>query len=157
QSRREALKTSPYGRCVYYCDNDVVDHQVLLIDFPDDITVTFTMHGHSDTEGRTLRWDGTRATLYGDFSDSRPHELRIHEHGGAVEIIRPEAGTSGHGGGDEGLMRTFVRALRGEPSHHLTSARASLESHLMAFAAEQSRHSNQTIDLDEFRRAAGLL
>ncbi len=151
QSRREALKTSPYGRCVYHCDNDVVDHQVILMDFPGDVTVTFTMHGHSDTEGRTMRWDGARATLYGDFSDGRPHELRIHEHGGAVEVIRPEAGASGHGGGDDGLMRTFVRTLRGEPADHQTTARASLESHLMAFAAEQSRHSGQTVDMDAFR------
>ena len=152
QARWQKLETSPYGRCVYHCDNDVVDHQVMIMQFPDDLTVTFTMHGHSDTEGRTMRWDGTRATLYGDFSDGRPHEFRIHDHGSdKVEVIQPQAGTSGHGGGDEGLMNAFVRTLRGESVPHQTSARASLESHLMAFASEESRHTRQAMDMRAYR------
>ncbi len=153
QGRWKQLEVSPYGRCVYHCDNDVVDHQVLSMQFPGDVTVTFTMHGHSDREGRTLRWDGTRATLYGDFSEGRPYELRICDHGsGTVEVLHPESGESGHGGGDEGLMSAFLRTLRGESVPHRTSARASLESHLMAFAAEESRHTQQTIDMAAYRR-----
>ena len=152
QSRWQKLQTSPYGRCVYHCDNDVVDHQVMTLQFPGDVTVTFTIHGHSDTEGRTMRWDGTKATLYGDFSDGRPYEFRICDHGsGNVEVIQPDSGASGHGGGDEGLMNAFLRTLRGEPVLHQTSARASLESHLMAFAAEESRHAKQTIDMNAYR------
>ncbi len=152
QSRWRKLLTSPYGRCVYQCDNDVVDHQVISMQFANDVTVSFTMHGHSDTEGRTMRWDGTKATLYGDFSDGRPHEFRIHDHGtNNIEVIQPQAGLSGHGGGDEGLMNAFVRTLRGEEVPHQTSARASLESHLMAFAAEDSRHMRQMVDMAAFR------
>ena len=99
-----------------------------------------------------MRWDGTRATLYGDFSDGRPHEFRIHDHGtNNVEVIQPRAGASGHGGGDEGLMDAFVRTLRGENVPHRTSARASLESHLMAFAAEESRQSRRAMDMDTYR------
>ena len=120
--------------------------------FGDDVTVTFTMQGHSDTEGRTMRWDGTKATLYGDFSDGRPHEFRIHDHGtNNIEVIHPQAGASGHGGGDEGLMSAFARSLRGEKVPHQTSARASLESHLMAFAAEDSRHTRQAVDMGDYR------
>lgn len=148
--RHEALKTSPYGRCVYRCGNDVVDHQVITLDCEDDVTATFTMHGHSDREGRTMRWDGTRATLYGDFSDGRPHELRIVDHGGAEDVIHPGAGGSGHAGGDFGLMRDFVRALNGQPTEAQTTARASLHSHLLAFAAEASRLSGQTIDFADY-------
>jgi hypothetical protein len=151
-SRWQKLLTSPYGRCVYQCDNDVVDHQVIGMQFGNGLTVTFTMHGHSDTEGRTMRWDGTKATLYGDFSDGHPHMIRIHDHGtNKVEVIHPQAGASGHGGGDEGLMNAFVRTLRGETVAHQTSARSSLESHLMAFAAEESRHSLTTINMSQYR------
>ncbi len=124
EQRWEALKTSPYGRCVYHCDNDVVDHQTLNMEFEDGVTCTFTMHGHSDVEGRTLRWDGTRATLFGDFSDGRPHSIRIVDHGSQrEEVIYPTTGDSGHGGGDFGLMRAFVQSLHGQPSKHSTTAR----------------------------------
>jgi predicted dehydrogenase len=146
EERWEALKTSPYGRCVYHCDNDVVDHQTLNMLFEDGATCTFTMHGHSDVEGRTMRWDGTQATLFGDFSDGRPHSIRIVEHGSQrEEVIYPTTGESGHGGGDFGLMRAFVQSLHGQPSKHSTTARVSLESHLLAFAAEEARREGRVV------------
>jgi predicted dehydrogenase len=145
--RREKLRTSPYGRCVYRCDNDAVDHQVVAMEFEGGTTCAFTMHGHSDREGRTLRFDGTRATLYGDFGYGGVTELRIHPHGGGpVELIRPDVAAGGHGGGDDGLMADFWRALQGEPSAQRTTARASLASHVLAFAAEASRLSGQVVD-----------
>ena len=144
--RWERLKTSPYGRCVYHCDNDVVDHQVVNMQFAGGATCTFTMQGHSEREGRTLRWDGTRATLFGDFSHGRPYEIRIHDHGNAdnPEVIRFDD-DDGHGGGDAGIMRDFVRALHGQTSPQQTTARVSLQSHLMCFAAEESRASGRVI------------
>ena len=145
--RRETLRTSPYGRCVYHCDNDVVDHQVVAMEFEGGATCAFTMHGHSDREGRTLRFDGTQATLYGEFGYGGVTELRIHPHGGGpIEVIRPDSVAGGHGGGDDGLMADFGRALHGESSPQRTTARASLASHLLAFAAEASRLSGQVVD-----------
>ncbi len=147
EERWEKLKSSPYGRCVYRCDNDVVDHQTLNLEFEDGATCTFTMHGHSDREGRTLRWDGTRATLYGDFSEGRPFALRIVDHGSLKEeVLHPAGDGSGHGGGDFGLMRDFVKALNGERTKHQTTARVSLESHLLAFAAEDARREGRVIN-----------
>jgi predicted dehydrogenase len=146
EQRWDALKTSPYGRCVYHCDNDVVDHQTLNMLFEDGTTCTFTMHGHSDVEGRTMRWDGTKATLFGDFSDGRPHSIRIVDHGSQhEEVIYPTTGESGHGGGDFGLMRAFVQSLNGQPSKHSTTARVSLQSHLLAFAAEEARKEDKVV------------
>jgi predicted dehydrogenase len=149
----DALRTGPYGRCVYRTDNDVVDHQVVSMRFESGITATLTMHGHSHEEGRTLRVDGSRATLLGKFSYSESW-LEVHEHGsGAVEqftFASEVEQASGHGGGDDGLMNTFVQAMRGEQAP-LTSARDSLESHLMAFAAEGARLGNVMVDMDKFR------
>ncbi len=138
--RRTALLSSPYGRCVYHCDNDVVDHQVIAMQFTGGATCSFTMHGHSEREGRTMRWDGTRATLYGDFHhEDAPQTFRIVDHAtGAIEVIELPQET-GHGGGDHRLVQDFVAALRGRPSPQQTTARASLASHLLAFAAEDSR------------------
>lgn len=146
--RMEILRTSPFGRCVFHADNDVVDRQVIAMEFDGGVTCTFTMHGHSDFEGRTMRWDGTKATLFGDFTEGRPHEFRIVRHGSTqVETIRPEAGRSGHGGGDAGLLADFVAALHGQSSRSRTSARVSLASHLIAFAAEESRRSGRVVEL----------
>lgn len=150
----EALKRGPYGRCVYHCDNDVVDHQIVNMTFPSGITATLTMHGHSHEEGRTLRIDGSRATMLGKLSHSQGW-LEIHDHldGGVERLTFPTEldRVGGHGGGDEGLMHSFVAAMHGQ-QQPLTSARDSLESHLMAFAAEASRLSNKTVNMKTFRR-----
>jgi len=155
QARRRALESGPYGRCVYRCDNDVVDHQTVSMEFEGGASGVLVMQGHSHREGRTMRYDGTRATLLGYFypTDS---EIQIHDHlTGKVEIIRPELGraeAAGHGGGDEGVMRAFVRAVREGKSEPPTSARASLESHLLAFAAEKARVEGIIVDMDTYRR-----
>ena len=150
----EALRTGPYGRCVYHCDNDVVDHHVVEMTFEDGITATLTMHGHSHEEGRTLRVDGSRATLLGKFTYSQAW-LEVHEHvSGKVTRFRflsEVDQTSGHGGGDDGLMRHFVQVMNGD-APPLTSARDSLESHLMAFAAEEARLEDKTIDFMQWSK-----
>ncbi|MEA3310107.1 MAG: Gfo/Idh/MocA family oxidoreductase, partial [Chloroflexota bacterium] len=64
---RHALETGPYGRCVYHCDNDVVDNQIVNLQMESGATVALFMQGHSHREGRTMRYDGTRATLRGIF------------------------------------------------------------------------------------------
>jgi len=162
EARRHALETGPYGRCVYRCDNDVVDHQTVNMEFQSGVTGVLFMHGHSHEEGRTMRYDGTRATLRGKFGYGFGDAIEIHDHlSGRVERIDPQAGSSGHGGGDVGVMAAFVEALR-DPSKALTTAdsillttsRESLESHLMAFAAEEARVNGSIVHMDDFRRRA---
>ena len=149
EGRLKALRKGPYGRCVYHCDNDVVDHQVVNMELEDDATVTFTMHGHSHNNVRTMRYDGTRATLR---ASEATHEVTVYDHStGNEETIRPGSVGGGHGGGDAGVMNAFVAALRGSGPPPLTSARASLESHLMAFAAERARVEGTLIDMARFR------
>ncbi len=151
---RHALETGPYGRCVYHCDNDVVDHQVVSMQSESGISVTLTMHGHSHEEGRTLRLDGTRATLEGRFNHSQ-NVIMVHDHlTGRTETVYPLGTHIVHGGGDAGLMQAFVRGLREGIRSPLTSAEAALDSHLLAFAAEQARLEGTVIDLAAYRAAA---
>ena len=100
-----------------------------------------------------MRYDGTRATLRGRFG-ARP-AMEIHDHvTGAVEPVDLAGPATGHGGGDAALMAGFVAAVRGEQPP-LTSAEESLESHLLAFAAEEARLSGTVVDMEAFRAAAG--
>ena len=146
-----ALETGPYGRCVYRSDNDVVDHQVVLMRFAGGLSVSLTMQGASHVEGRTIRIDGTRATL---LANEARAEIEIHDHRtGKMERIARPRGVGGHGGGDDGLMRAFVSAINGDRAGVLTSAREALASHLMAFAAEQARVTGEAVDLERYRRS----
>jgi predicted dehydrogenase len=157
QARRVAIETGPYGHCVFRNDNDVVDHQVASLEFQGGATGTFTMHGHSGEEGRSLRIDGTLATLRGVFSATK-QELILTLHdvetalsgGGEIVPISAPAGMAGggHGGGDDGLARAFVTAVRNgardDPMGYL-------ESHLLAFAFETARLEGRVLDMDAFR------
>lgn len=154
EARRAALEAGPYGRCVYRADNDVVDHQTVAMLLDDGTTVNLVMHGHSDEECRTLRVDGADATLYGKFA-AGGHRLRLVDHrsGNGEDIALDDDPGSGHGGGDDGLMAAFLDALDGADDDSAT-ARVSLESHLLAFAAEEARLSGETVDMARFRADA---
>lgn len=147
---REALRKGPYGRCVYHCDNDVVDRQVVLMQFEGGLPVTLTMHGHSHIEYRTTRIEGTRGTLLAEFGTGGSW-VEVHQHhpDRHVRYDTTTAPEQGHGGGDEALMASFVRSLRGETGQALTLARNSLESHRMAFAAEQARLDGGVVRMGE--------
>lgn len=149
----ESLQKGPYGRCVYYCDNDVVDHQVVNMTYKSGISATLTMHGHSNMEGRTIRIDGSHATLFGKFALDESY-IEVWDHRGFLkEKLRFKTeleGESGHGGGDAELMKSFVKSFLGE-QESITSGNSSLESHIMAFAAEESRLNKKVIDMQEYR------
>lgn len=136
----EALKDGPYGRCVYNCDNDVVDHQVSLIEMANGVIVSFTMSAFSAKPHRMIKIMGTLGSLSGDDDES---ELIYHnfQTGGEEKIpLAEEAHHQGHGGGDLGLFEDFLEVEEGKPRpDNLTSLPVSLESHYMAFAAEKSR------------------
>jgi predicted dehydrogenase len=150
-ARLRALQTGPYGRCVYHCDNDVVDHQVVSMEFASGASGALIMHGHSHEYARTMRYEGTRATLLGKFAYGVDSSIEVHDHlNGHAELIAPQTGGGVHGDGDEAIMASFVHSVR-DSSPPLTTARESLESHLMAFAAEEARVGGRIVNLDELR------
>jgi predicted dehydrogenase len=148
----QALQEGPYGRCVYYCDNDVVDNQVVNMEFEGGISVTLTMQGHSHIEHRTTKIEGSRATLTADFGTGGSW-IEVNEHLSDDRIrYDTSAGAAGHGGGDAALMDAFLHSLTsGEDNPSLTTARQSIESHLMAFAADEARLKGTVIDMQEYR------
>jgi predicted dehydrogenase len=151
------LRESPWGRCVWFCDNNVVDHQVIAFDFENDVTGTFTMSAFDS--GRQISILGTEGVLKGGADGTRTGapELWFRAHNSATaEAVAlpssPEDGYAGHGGGDFGIIDALDKILRGDGNgEHLLDS--TLESHFMAFAAERSRREDgRRVFLDEIRR-----
>jgi predicted dehydrogenase len=138
-----ALKTGPYGRCVYFCDNDQVDHQETAIEFENGITAILRMHGHSEIEGRTIRIDGSKGTLKGKFGGKTG--LDIHIHASKKITYKLKADILGHSEGDNRIMENFLQVMNGGKGQ--TDAAESLVSHNMAFAAHESRLENRVVEL----------
>lgn len=148
EAHLEAVRTGPYGRCVWRCDNDAVDHQVVAMEFPGGISATFTMTGLTTGGGRRLRVHGTLGELtYAQGSG----EVLVATFGiDAVRRMPLDRAQDGHGGGDERLFQAFIAAIRDDdPKRIVTSAQAALRSHAMAFAAERSRTQRRQVELAE--------
>ncbi|MFC4115975.1 Gfo/Idh/MocA family protein [Nonomuraea zeae] len=146
----DALRTGPYGRCVYDCDNDVVDHQVVNMEFDGGTTVSFTMTAFTPALHRQTRIFGTRGSIDGDGDRLTVHDF-VTGRSETVET-RPTGDATaagGHGGGDEGLMNAFLSAVATrDRSSILSSPGESLHSHLIAWAAERSRLTGETVTLE---------
>jgi len=144
----QALREGSYGRCAYECDNDVVDHQVVNLEFEGDRTAAFTMTAFNEGGGRRTWLFGTRGALYGD---DRTIEVRDFLTDGkeVIDTRADQAGIlGGHGGGDFWLMKSFVEAVAaGDPKKVLSGPQTSLETHRMVFAAERARRTGRVVEL----------
>jgi predicted dehydrogenase len=148
-----ALLTGPYGRCVYRCDNDVVDHQVVSMEFANQVTATFTMCAFTDDASRTIKLMGTEGEIRGILADKRNEIEILHFPTRTRELLalQPEEGPQGHGGGDSGVMQAFVGLVLANDWHNVpTSAAVSVQSHMMAAAAETSRLERRTIAMPDY-------
>jgi hypothetical protein len=154
EGRIKALKEGPYGKCVFRSKNNVVDHQVVNIQFEDEVTAGFTMSGFTNEITRKITIMGTLGEVAGDL-DKNDIIVKLFSVG-EEQHIKLNNIVGGHSGGDAGLMKYYTRHLKDKVVEGLTSAEVSLLSHIMAFAAEQSRLTGETIDLYEFIRGQKL-
>ncbi len=139
----KALREGPYGRCVYHCDNDVVDRQVVNLELEDGVVCSFVMSAFTANSTRQLKILGTTGHIQADMSK---REIWLWPFGGEAYRVPMEEATSGHGGGDYGLVGDFLKILR-EGGESRSSAKQSLQSHLICFAAEKSRLEGRTVEL----------
>ena len=147
------MKTdNPYARCIYKCDNNVVDHQSVLVNFASGATGTHNMVGGSAEPRRNIHIIGTKGEIFGNFEESKFTVLKINpspdahnEECDVEEIDLRVTGDmvgayGGHGGGDERLAEDFVKFIRGEqPSLACTSIFDSVAGHLCVYLADKSR------------------
>lgn len=176
--RIQALRHSDYGRCVFSGLNDVADHQSTVMGFPNGATATLTASAFTPENTRHVTITGTAGQVAGhmgtgqitvdlfspatELTDSIRERVvnegrrgKLHHRWFELEALPPltTAGDhAGHAGGDDGLMEEFVSALeRGDlRDTEELSIHTALDSHYMAFAAEDARVSGQVIDFNDW-------
>lgn len=151
----KAITDGPYGRCVFNCDNNVVDHQVVSMEFDGGCTVNFTMNAFNKG-GRSIRIFGTKGELIGNnetgkvsvfsFDTRETTEYDSSTYGNAI--------TDGHGGGDTGIMDALFMDFNGEDAgKSVCGITTSYLNHLISFAAEKSRTEGVIVDLSDFKNS----
>jgi len=153
------LAQSPWGRCVYHCDNTAVDHQTVNLAFANGSTATFIMTAFD--AGRNIVINGTEGFLYGGHfcHHQAGHDIVVHRFNGKetlkinIEFKKTAYHGDGHGGGDTGLIEQLYEEMQKKnPEDMKTSLSQSVESHLIAFAAEKSRIENKTVSLENYKK-----
>lgn len=148
---REAYKANQYGRCVFNCDNNVVDYQQTLLKFENGVSVTHTMSAFTGEMGRRITLHGTLGEIrYDDHGDLTVYVYGQKPVSKSVKEIIAEFTSDGfgHGGGDVVLINTLCDIIENGGKAE-TTLEASVESHLMALAAEESRLTGKIIKLHE--------
>lgn len=145
ESVMQALQTGPYGRCVYRTDNDVVDHQVVSLAFEGGVTASLTVSAFTEEMTRTIHVMGSHGEIHGHMDKG---ELTVNNfRSGNTETIQLPRVAPGHSEADEALTHSFAeRLVSDEVTPGATDISVSIESHLMAFAAERSRREGVAVD-----------
>lgn len=149
----DALATTNYGRCVFKCDNDVVDHQIVNMEFEDEVLVSFTMSAFN-LGGRKIKIMGTKGELiaeadnpvitYNNLITQETEKINVEDAVASDSIL------SGHGGGDSGIMSSMYDLLCGDASAaDLSNIAISVKNHKIVFAAEKSRLEKRVVEISE--------
>lgn len=149
---KKSLMESNYGKCVFHCDNDVVDHQTVNMLFEDDITVTFTMNAFN-TGGRYINIYGTKGEIRAALKGDTP--IRVYDIVSKKTEEIPSSGTDGivggHGGGDSGIIVTLYKYMTGDyTGNSVPTIQESCYSHLVTFAADHARKTGTVVDVEEY-------
>jgi len=137
---REALRKGPYGRCVFQCDNNVVDHQIVNMQFENNVTVAFTMCAFTPQTSRDIKIMGTKGQIKGYMEDEEIILTDFLSYKETLIKASLQDGRDGHGGGDAGIMEAFCAYIKGTyKGNKISEADISAKNHMIAFAAEESR------------------
>ena len=149
------IRETNYGRCVYQCDNDVVDQQVVNMSFESGANASFTMSAFNKG-GRKIRIMGTKGELEGVMGDEYitvyDSVSRIFDKVSVTDNVSDESIAGGHGGGDSGIVRALCQVMTGKyTGNSLADITTSVDNHLTTFAAEESRLTDKVIVMDEYK------
>lgn len=178
----ETRKRPWFGRCVWESDNDVCDDQTVTMTW-DDVSAPVSSNGDieqavgssSAQQCPTHRYAKTatfhmiahtqaqcerRGVIYGTEGEITYDSKTIDVYrfaNGELQTYHPQQMPGGHGGGDDGLIRQFVKAVEAVMNDELDVKQAQkryvgctledvLRSHAMVFAAEEARLGNKVVE-----------
>ena len=149
---KNAITNTQYGKCVFKCNNNVVDHQTVNMLFEDDITVTFNMNAFCKP-GRRIQIMGTRGEIRAALDGQEPITVYNHDtqETKTVPLVAGDGIVSGHGGGDRGIIEALYEYLVGEyHGKSIPTIQESCYNHMIVFAAEKARRTNTVVDVDAY-------
>ncbi len=123
--------------------------------FGDGVTATFQMTGFNNKQTRHIRIMGTEGEIWGCMADKKVYWQRYGKEVNEIDLTTLATNFSGHGGGDQGLVHDVIRYMRGEEfdTSSITFIDRSVESHYLAFAAEDSRvRGGHPVDVEAFKK-----
>jgi len=155
---KTALETTDYGLCVFHANNDVVDHQVVNMEFEGGTTANLTMNCFNKG-GRFTRIFGTKGEIFAYAADT---EITVYTFDDnetrKIPVIKTEESIlGGHGGGDDGIVLELYDYLCGNYNGYCAAdIETSVKNHLIAFAAERARHTDTVVSIDEYMQEFGM-
>lgn len=155
----QALQTTDYGLCVFHANNDVVDHQVVNMEFDGGTTVQFTMNAFNKG-GRYIRLFGTKGEIFAYAADT---EITVYTFEDKMTRkvpleLQEESILGGHGGGDDGIVLELYDYLSGNYTGYCAAdISRSVKNHLLVFAAEKSRHNDTVESIDAYFKEFGMV
>ena len=132
-----AIRCGDYGRCVFRCDNNVCDNQMVTMKFQNGAVAVLNMNGFSNKMFRECHIVGTKGELIGYGT-----KLKMNIFGkGSKTVHTGSPGMTGHVEGDILLISNFIKIICGEKTDlsDVTTIDATVISHDIALAAEKSR------------------
>ena len=136
---QKAIEEGPYGRCVFACDNDVVDNQTVIMQFENGVTATLKMEAFVKNGGRDIRFFGTEGELELREAEGTITLKKYFGEDTVWKLTDLTDDLEGHGGGDHRMIDELYDIMTGKTPEVATSIDESIESHYMALAAEESR------------------
>lgn len=156
EALKEALRTGPYGRCVFRCDNNVCDHMSVLMDFESGVTATFSLTAQTSDIHRNIHIMCENGEIEADDlagTITVTHFRRNQAESPRSRTLTVGSRLTGHGGGDAGITEDFAASLQSGSEESRSSISRSVESHLMACAIEHSRLTGQVVEMDQYRKS----
>ena len=143
---------SLFGKCIYQCDNDTVDHQSVIINFANGVTASHNMIAGCAMPMRSIHITGTKGEICGVHHEEKYTLRKIDPRPGCeyseeiIDVHTEDGIGGGHGGGDDRLTEDFVSYVQGaSPSISCTSITDSVNGHLCVYLADKSRETNQVM------------